>query len=99
MEGKVIASTFADSRQVDNNAVMLFSQSEADSQIKQGGQYFKIYDEKHPEYILIVNGVGEEVTMVGKLAVFQMQEYFSLLIRKDLIKIILLKISCWTICY
>ncbi len=73
MEGKVIASTFADSRQVDNNAVMLFSQSEADSQIKQGGQYFKIYDEKHPEYILIVNGVGEEVTMVGKLAVFQIQ--------------------------
>ena len=48
MEGKVIASTFADSRQVDNNAVMLFSQSEADSQIKQGGQYFKIYDEKNP---------------------------------------------------
>lgn len=72
-EGKILASTFTDSRQLDSAAVAVFADSSADSQIKQGGQFFKIYDEKQLEYILVVNGIGEDVTMVGKLAVFQIQ--------------------------
>ena len=50
-----------------------FAHSAADSQENQGYQYFKIMDEKHPEYILVLSGTGEDVQMIGKMATFQIQ--------------------------
>ncbi len=73
MEGKVLASTFADIRHVDSKTAAVFAESGVDIQVKQGSHYFKVYDEKIPEYILILNGMGEDIAMVGKLAVFQIQ--------------------------
>lgn len=72
IEGKTLASTYAESDEYEP-AVRSFIESSSDSQIIQGCHLFKIYDEYHLEYILLVQGGSEEVTTVGKLAVFQIQ--------------------------
>lgn len=71
-EGKVLASTFADYviNQVD---VQAFANSQADSQLVKGYQYFKVCDDHQLEYILVVHGEDEDTYMVGKLAAFQIQ--------------------------
>ncbi|MCI7179212.1 MAG: helix-turn-helix domain-containing protein [Schaedlerella sp.] len=71
-EGKVLAATF-DEGQKFERAVLTFVESQADGQVVQGCQFFKIFDEQQPEYILLAEGQGEDVYMVGKMAVFQIQ--------------------------
>ncbi len=71
-EGKVLASTFEDSRKYES-AVVLFVESPADSQVIQGCQFFKIFDEQQLEYVLLATGNSEEIYMVGKMAAFQIQ--------------------------
>lgn len=71
-EGKVLASTFLDADQYEQ-AVITFVGSPADSQVIQGYQFFKVFDEHQLEYVLLANGGGEDVYMVGKLATFQIQ--------------------------
>lgn len=71
-DGKVLASTFLDA---DNysTAALAFVASPADSQVVQGCQFFKVFDEHQLEYILLANGDSEDVFMVGKIASFQIQ--------------------------
>ena len=71
-DGKILASTFAEHMNFEEE-VLLFVGSQADSQIVKGYQFFKIYDDHQLEYILLANGGSEDVYMVGKLAVFQIQ--------------------------
>ena len=71
-EGKVLASTFTDAEQYEQ-AVITFVGSPADSQVIQGYQFFKVLDEQQLEYVLLANGGGEDVYMIGKLATFQIQ--------------------------
>ena len=47
--------------------------SPADSQVIGDSQFFKVYDERHLEYIVLAHGDREEVYMVGKIAAFQVQ--------------------------
>ena len=71
-EGKVLAGTFAE--QVNQGEeVRSFVESPADSQVIKGYQFFKIYDEQQLEYILLADGDREDVYMLGKIAVFQIQ--------------------------
>lgn len=71
IDGKVLASTFQEEIQQEVS-VMTFVQSEADSQVIQGFQFFKVFDENRLEYILIASG-SEDVYMLGKIAAFQIQ--------------------------
>jgi len=71
-DGKTLASTFAEHMSFEEE-VLLFAGSQADSQVVRGYQFFKIYDEHQLEYILVVNGGSEDAYMVGKIAVFQIQ--------------------------
>ncbi|MGN0405952.1 MAG: PucR family transcriptional regulator [Bariatricus sp.] len=71
-DGKTLATTFTESGDY-GNAVLSFVESPAESQVIQGFQFFKIYDEHQLEYILIANGGSEDVYMVGKIAAFQIQ--------------------------
>ena len=57
MDGKVLASTFAQSV-CGEGEVSEFANSQADSQVVKGNQYFKIYDDHQLEYILIVDSAG-----------------------------------------
>ncbi len=71
-DGKTLASTFPEPDNYEN-AVLSFVESPADSQVIQGYQFFKIFDEHQLEYILLANGGSEDVYMVGKIAAFQIQ--------------------------
>ena len=71
-EGKELAAT----GEVDKNcsdAVLAFVESPADSQVIQGRQFFKIFDEQRLEYVLVANGDSEGEYMLGKIAAFQIQ--------------------------
>lgn len=71
-DGKAVASTLSDvSEYVES--VMVFAQSLAESQMMQGHQFFKVFDENQLEYIILVKGETDDAYMVGKLAAFQIQ--------------------------
>ena len=53
--------------------VRSFSESMAESQVIDGVQYFKIFDDKRLEYILLIQGQNENDYTIGKLAVFQIE--------------------------
>lgn len=72
IDGKALASTFTETDDYEN-AVLSFVESPADSQVIQGYQFFKIFDEHQLEYILLANGGSDDVYMVGKIAAFQIQ--------------------------
>ena len=71
-EGKILASTFTGAEEYES-AVLTFVDSPADSQVIQGYQFFKVFDEHQLEYILLARGGSDDVYMVGKLAAFQIQ--------------------------
>ena len=71
-DGKTLATTFTEPANYES-AVLAFVESPAESQVIQGSQFFKIYDEHQLEYILIANGGSEDVYMIGKIATFQIQ--------------------------
>ncbi len=71
-DGKMLASTFAEIEDYESS-VLSFVESPADSQVVQGYQFFKIFDEQQLEYILLANGGSDDVYMVGKIAAFQIQ--------------------------
>ena len=72
VDGKMVAATSGD---LENcvSAAHAFASSPADSQEVQGRQFFKIYDEQQLEYVLVADGSGEDIYMVGKMAAFQIQ--------------------------
>lgn len=69
-EGLILATTFQGVEE-HREAVMAFAGSAADSQVMQGCQYFKVFDERQLEYILLAKGTAEDVYMIGKMAAFQ----------------------------
>ncbi len=72
LEGRTIAATFSDIG-IPEETVGSFVNSVADSQVIQGYHFFKILDEHALEYILIARGASEDVYMIGKVAVSEIQ--------------------------
>ena len=72
IDGKVLATTFLEDKEL-SNMVVSFAESQADSQAAGGYQFFKIFDEYQLEFVLIAHGDSDDVYMVGKLAVLQIQ--------------------------
>ena len=54
VEGKVLAATFNDADKYVESA-LAFVASPADSQVVNGCQFFKVFDEHQLEYILLAN--------------------------------------------
>ena len=71
-EGKALATTINNVEEYEE-AVMGFVDSPADSQVLQGYQFFKVFDEHQLEYVILAKGDSDDVYMVGKLAAFQIQ--------------------------
>ena len=71
-DGKVLASTFSDF-EIQPADIQAFVESQADSQLVKGFQYFKVCDDYQLEYVLVAHGDDEDTYMVGKLAAFQIQ--------------------------
>lgn len=72
VEGKVLAATFPEADRYVEPA-QAFVESPADSQVVNGCQFFKVFDDHQLEYILLANGDSDDVYMVGKIASFQIQ--------------------------
>lgn len=71
-EGKALASTMGDVDEYESS-VLDFVSSPADSQVIQGFQFFKVFDESQLEYVILAKGDSDDVYMVGKIAAFQIQ--------------------------
>lgn len=71
-EGKVMASTFPEAEKYTAPA-QAFATSQADSQVINGCQFFKVFDDHQLEYILLARGDSEDAYMIGKIANFQIQ--------------------------
>ena len=72
IDGKILATTFIEDKDL-SDMVVSFSASQADSQAAGGYQFFKIFDKHQLEFVLIAHGDTDDVYMVGKLAVLQIQ--------------------------
>lgn len=72
VDGKVLAATLQENIHYEAT-VVAFVESEADSQVIQGHQFFKVFDDNRLEYILVAIGGSDDVYMVGKIAAFQIQ--------------------------
>ena len=71
-EGKALASTFSENINFVN-VVDSFIASAAESQVIQGFHFFKVFDDSQLEYILVIRGDADDSYMIGKIAVFQIQ--------------------------
>lgn len=72
LEGNVLATTFPEADEA-TVSVLPFVESPADSQVVQGYQFFKVFDEHQLEYVLVAKGSSDDVYMVGKMTAFQIQ--------------------------
>jgi carbohydrate diacid regulator len=71
-DGKVLVGTSADLN-ISTGEVAAFAASPADSQVVNGCQFFKIFDDHQLEYVLLAKGASDDVYMIGKMAAFQIQ--------------------------
>ncbi len=70
--GKMLVTTFQN-HEIGELEIENFANSPADSQVVKNYQFYKIYEENRLEYILIAGGGSEDLYMIGKMAVFQIQ--------------------------
>ena len=59
IEGKVLASTFSNAEDYEK-FVLEFVNSPADSQVLQGFQFFKVFDEHQLEFIILARGDSDD---------------------------------------
>ncbi|HIR28732.1 MAG TPA: helix-turn-helix domain-containing protein [Candidatus Choladousia intestinigallinarum] len=76
VEGNEVASTIP-TDYISSQAIVQFADSPADSQVVQNAHFFKIYDEKALEYVLISRGSGEDAYMLGRVAVSEIQNLIT----------------------
>lgn len=72
LEGQVVAATFKMDT-LSTELIHNFAISPADSQVIGDMHLLKIYDEEELQYILVAKGSSEDVYMIGRIAVSQMQ--------------------------
>lgn len=72
-EGKVVASTEEEMMNKQIDGISSFIMSQAESQLIQSYQYFKVFDNGVTEYIVIIRGEDEETYRIGKITAFQLQ--------------------------
>ena len=70
--GMVVATTMADN-EIDNSMICNFAESPADSQVIGSHHLLRILEDGEVLYILVAKGIGDDVYMVGKIAVCQIQ--------------------------
>ncbi len=71
-DGNEVAAT-AGAEDIQKDAIEQFVDSPADSQVVQGNHFFKVFDDKKLEYILISGGKAEDAYTMGRVAVSHIQ--------------------------
>ena len=72
-EGKIVATTEESMVNTVIESADIFIQSPAENQLVQGYQYFKVFDNGSPEYIVMIKGEDAEAYRIGKITAFQIQ--------------------------
>lgn len=72
LNGMCMASTFETSEE-EENLVVNFVTSPADSQVIASHHFLKVLDEEEVTYILDARGAGDDAYMIGRVAVCQLQ--------------------------
>ena len=72
-EGKIVASTEVEMLAKHVSNAESFIASQAESQLIQDYQYFKVFDNNSCEYLIMTKGVDEESYRTGKITAFQVQ--------------------------
>ena len=72
-EGKIVATTEESMVNTVIENADIFIHSPAENQLVQGYQYFKVFDNGSPEYIVMIKGEDEEAYRIGKITAFQIQ--------------------------
>lgn len=72
-DGKVLVTTEENKIYEYSSAVIDFIKSQAESQLVQGYQFFKVYDDEMVEYVILAKGEAEDIYKIGKIASFQIQ--------------------------
>ncbi len=75
-KGKLLASTYQTEEDLED-AIRLFADSMAESQMLSGCHFFKIVIENELEYILLARASSEEAYMIGRLAACQVRNMVS----------------------
>lgn len=75
-KGKLLASTYEEESDMEE-AIRLFADSMAESQMLSGCHFFKVLIENELEYILLAKATSEEAYMIGRLAVCQIRNMVS----------------------
>lgn len=75
-KGKLLASTYQAEEEMED-AIRLFADSMAESQMLSGCHFFKIIIEGELEYILLARAGSEEAYMIGRLAACQIRNIVS----------------------
>lgn len=75
-KGKLLASTYQTEEDMEE-AIRLFADSMAESQMLSGCHFFKIVIEHELEYILLARASSEEAYMIGRLAACQVRNMVS----------------------
>lgn len=71
-DARELVSTMEQTRDY-GETIQMFIQSPAESQVMHGYHFFKVSDDKQLEYIVMIKGESEDVYLIGKMVVFQMQ--------------------------
>jgi len=72
-DGKIAASTESAMLNAQIDDIELFISSQAENQLIQGYQYFKVFDGLVAEYVVMIKGEDEETYRIGKITAFQVQ--------------------------
>ena len=76
LSGRIVVTTMEITEALAQHAGE-FADSMAESQVIDGFQYFKIFDDQRLEYILLAAGMSENAYTIGKLAVMQIQNLLT----------------------
>lgn len=72
-DGKIIVSTEEDMINHYMEGIEFFINSPAETQLVQGYQYFKVFDNGSTEYVLLIKGDDDDAYQTGKITTFQIK--------------------------
>jgi carbohydrate diacid regulator len=74
--GRTVAATSSELLILNVSNILDFISSSAESQLIQGNQYFKVFDNGIPEYVILLKGEDEDAYRMGKILAFHVYTLF-----------------------
>ena len=72
-DGGIAVSTFSEAKEYSQDA-SAFAETTAESQVINNAEFFRVTDEGRTEFVLIVRGEANDLTTIGRIAAFQLEQ-------------------------